>query len=148
MNEIHLANPLMSQVIEKQNKISRFVESFAKEFQEVKAVLSEHEEILNRRVYLSPAEKKNVKKCVKAKVKEIAVQNGWPYKEASRILFAAVWNSIESAYNVSTYDELPSKYVDDILRMINNWELPESVKKRVEGSLKKNSKEVDENGND
>ena len=81
-------------------------------------VLAEHDELLKTRIYLSPSEAKNVQDAIKAKAKQIALENDLPYKVVRPKLFARLYLALKDKFEVATYRELPSFYYSDVMEAI------------------------------
>ena len=67
-------------------------------FQKTNDKLSEHDELLRKRVYLSTKEAKDVQDAVKNKAKQIAVDNGLDYYEVRGYLFKRIYTKLNDKF--------------------------------------------------
>lgn len=112
-------NGLMKQLTESQitlnNVLAGFKMQIDEDFKETNSKLNEHDELLKKRVYLSPKEAKDVQVAVKNKAQQIAIEFNLPYHTVKGKLFKRLYTALNDYYEVATYRELPSiKYTDII----------------------------------
>lgn len=92
-------------------------------FQKTNDKLSEHDELLRKRVYLSTKEAKDVQDAVKNKAKQIAVDNELNYFEVRSALFKRLYTKLNDKFEVASYRELPSVEFEKILNTIKNLKI-------------------------
>ena len=112
-------NGLMKQLVESQSSLNYVLAGFKmqidEDFKETNSKLNEHDELLKKRVYLSPKEAKDVQVAVKNKAQQIAIEFNLPYHTVKGKLFKRLYTALNDYYEVATYRELPSiKYTDII----------------------------------
>lgn len=116
-------NGLMKQLVESQSSLNYVLAGFKmqidNDFKETNNKLSEHDELLKKRVYINPVEAKRIQEAVKEKAKQIAIDNNLQYHTVKSKLFARLYDKLKNKFNVATYRELPSIYFDDIMKSIN-----------------------------
>lgn len=115
-------NRLMKQLTESQitlnNVLAGFKMQIDNDLTATNNKLAEHDELLKTRIYLSPSEAKNVQDAIKAKAKQIALENDLPYKVVRPKLFARLYLALKDKFEVATYRELPSFYYSDVMEAI------------------------------
>ena len=115
-------NGLMKQLTESQivlnNVLAGFKMQIDNDLTATNNKLAEHDELLKTRIYLSPSEAKNVQDAIKAKAKQIALENDLPYKVVRPKLFARLYLALKDKFEVATYRELPSFYYSDVIEAI------------------------------
>ena len=115
---------LMKQLVDSQSALSYTFIGFKNEidngFKMANEKLAEHDELLKTRIYLSTSEAKNVQDAIKAKAKQIAIENDLPYSIVRPKLFARLYIALKDKFEVATYRELPSFYYDDVMEAIPN----------------------------
>lgn len=115
-------NGLMKQLTESQivlnNVLAGFKMQIDNDLTATNNKLAEHDELLKTRIYLSPSEAKNVQDAIKAKAKQIALENDLPYKVVRPKLFARLYLALKDKFEVATYRELPSFYYSDVMETI------------------------------
>lgn len=115
-------NGLMKQLAESQitlnNVLAGFKMQIDNDLTATNNKLAEHDELLKTRIYLSPSEAKNVQDAIKAKAKQIALENDLPYKVVRPKLFARLYLALKDKFEVATYRELPSFYYSDVMEAI------------------------------
>lgn len=115
-------NDLMKQLTESQitlnNVLAGFKMQIDNDLTATNNKLAEHDELLKTRIYLSPSEAKNVQDAIKAKAKQIAIENDLPYKIVRPKLFARLYIALKDKFEVATYRELPSFYYSDVMEAI------------------------------
>ena len=92
-------------------------------FQKTNDKLSEHDELLRKRVYLSTKEAKDVQDAIKNKAKQIAVDNALDYYEVRSSLFKRLYTKLNDKFEVASYRELPSVEFEKILNTIKNLKI-------------------------
>ena len=92
-------------------------------FNDVNTRINEHEELIKKKIQLSPSEAKNVKDKVKQKVRVICEENGLQYHEYKARIFPRVYKAINDKNQVATYRELPSFYFKEIMQDIENLDI-------------------------
>lgn len=116
-------NGLMRQLVDSQTSLNYVLAGFKmqidNDFKETNSKLSEHDELLKKRVYINPVEAKKIQQAVKEKAKQIAIDNNLQYHTVKSKLFARLYDKLKNKFNVATYRELPSIYFDDIMKSIN-----------------------------
>lgn len=116
-------NGLMKQLVDSQASLNYVLAGFKmqidNDFKETNSKLSEHDELLKKRVYINPVEAKRIQEAVKEKAKQIAIDNNLQYHTVKSKLFARLYDKLKNKFNVATYRELPSIYFDDIMKSIN-----------------------------
>lgn len=116
-------NGLMRQLVDSQTSLNYVLAGFKmqidNDFKETNNKLSEHDELLKKRVYINPVEAKRIQEAVKEKAKQIAIDNNLQYHTVKSKLFARLYDKLKNKFNVATYRELPSIYFDDIMKSIN-----------------------------
>lgn len=116
-------NGLMRQLVDSQTSLNYVLAGFKmqidNDFKETNNKLSEHDELLKKRVYINPVEAKRIQEAVKEKAKQIAIDNNLQYHTVKSKLFARLYDKLKNKFNVATYRELPSVYFDDIMKSIN-----------------------------
>lgn len=115
-------NGLMKQLTESQIVLNNVLAGFKMQIDNdliaTNNKLAEHDELLKTRIYLSPSEAKNVQDAIKAKAKQIALENDLPYKVVRPKLFARLYLALKDKFEVATYRELPSFYYSDVMEAI------------------------------
>jgi hypothetical protein len=124
-------------VMELLSKLSMAHISFNNKFMEITSRLNSLEKELATRVYVSSGQRSVIRKHVKAAVMDISAKQGWEYKLVSRKLFNAIYESLNSQYNVPSYTDLPAKEFEEIIYRIDNWKLKLFVKENIEMKLRK-----------
>ena len=112
-------NGLMKQLTQSQitlnNVLAGFKMQIDNDFKVANEKITEHDELLKKRVYLSPKEAKDVQVAVKNKAQQIAIEFNLPYHTVKGKLFKRLYTALNDYYEVATYRELPSiKYTDII----------------------------------
>ena len=117
-------NGLMKQLVESQSSLNYVLAGFKmqidEDFKETNSKLNEHDELLKKRVYLSPKEAKDVQVAVKNKAQQIAIEFNLPYHTVKGKLFKRLYTALNDYYEVATYRELPSIKYEDIIQTISN----------------------------
>ena len=115
-------NGLMKQLVESQSSLNYVLAGFKmqidEDFKETNLKLNEHDELLKKRVYLSPKEAKDVQVAVKNKAQQIAIEFNLPYHTVKGKLFKRLYTALNDYYEVATYRELPSIKYEDIIDTI------------------------------
>lgn len=115
-------NGLMKQLTESQivlnNVLAGFKMQIDNDFKIANEKITEHDELLKKRVYLSPKEAKDVQIAIKNKAKQIAIEFDLPYKVVRPKLFARLYLALKDKFEVATYRELPSFYYSDVMEAI------------------------------
>lgn len=115
-------NGLMKQLTESQIVLNNVLAGFKMQIDNdliaTNNKLAEHDELLKKRVYLSPKEAKDVQIAIKNKAKQIALENDLPYKVVRSKLFARLYLALKDKFEVATYRELPSFYYSDVMEAI------------------------------
>lgn len=93
--------------------------------------LNEHDELIKKKIQLTPNEAKNIRDRVKIKVKSICEQNNLEYHKVKSKIFPRVYKAINDKNQVATYRELPSFYFNEIMQDIENLDI--SVQDIVRG---------------
>lgn len=117
-------NGLMKQLTESQitlnNVLAGFKMQIDNDFKVANEKITEHDELLKKRVYLSPKEAKDVQVAVREKAKSIAIENDLPYHKVKGKLFKRLYMKLNEQFEVGTYRELPSIKYEDIIQTISN----------------------------
>lgn len=115
-------NGLMKQLTQSQitlnNVLAGFKMQIDNDFKIANEKLTEHDELLKKRVYLSPKEAKDVQVAVKNKAQQIAIEYNLPYRTVKGKLFKRLYKALNDYYEVATYRELPSIKYEDIIDTI------------------------------
>lgn len=82
--------------------------------------LDAHDEILQKRVYITSGKARTLQEKVKEKVKEICDENRLNYKTTKSKIFPRVWSKIKAKYDVANYRELPELFWKEILEYLND----------------------------
>lgn len=106
----------------------------AHKLEPIEKKFKKHEEILNTRLFLTSGERRLLRNEIAKKVREI-LGGGEPYKAASRIVFRAVYGSLYSQYNVTTYNELPSIYFGDMIQAVRIYEPTAFLNARINEAI-------------
>lgn len=121
-------NGLMKQLTQSQitlnNVLAGFKMRIDNDFKVANEKITEHDELLKKRVYLSPKEAKDVQVAVREKAKSIAIENDLPYHKVKGKLFKRLYMQLNEQFEVGTYRELPSMKYEDIIRTINDLKIP------------------------
>jgi prophage antirepressor-like protein len=121
-------NGLMKQLTQSQitlnNVFAGFKMQIDKGFEETNSKLNEHDELLKKRVYLSPKEAKDIQVAIKNKAKAIAFENDLPYHKVKGKLFKRLYTKLNEDFEVATYRELPSIRYEDIINTISSLNIP------------------------
>lgn len=121
-------NGLMKQLTESQitlnNVLAGFKMQIDNDFKLANEKITEHDELLKKRVYLSPKEAKDVQVAVREKAKSIAIENDLPYHKVKGKLFKRLYMQLNEQFEVGTYRELPSIKYEDIIQAINDLKIP------------------------
>ena len=116
-------NGLIKQLTESQitlnNVLAGFKMQIDNDFRVANEKISEHDELLKKRVYLSPKEAKDVQIAIKNKAKQIAIEFDLPYHTVKGKLFKRLYTSLNEIFEVGTYRELPSIKYEDIIHTIS-----------------------------
>lgn len=116
-------NGLMKQLAESQitlnNVLAGFKMQIDNDLTATNNKLAEHDELLKKRVYLSPKEAKDVQIAIKNKAKQIAIEFDLPYHAVKGKLFKRLYTSLNEIFEVGTYRELPSIKYEDIIHTIS-----------------------------
>lgn len=116
-------NGLMKQLAESQitlnNVLAGFKMQIDNDFKIANEKITEHDELLKKRVYLSPKEAKDVQIAIKNKAKQIAIEFDLPYHTVKGKLFKRLYTSLNEIFEVGTYRELPSIKYEDIMHTIS-----------------------------
>ena len=116
-------NGLMKQLTESQitlnNVLAGFKMQIDNDFKIANEKITEHDELLKKRVYLSPKEAKDVQIAIKNKAKQIAIEFDLPYHTVKGKLFKRLYTSLNEIFEVGTYRELPSIKYEDIIHTIS-----------------------------
>ena len=116
-------NGLMKQLTESQitlnNVLAGFKMQIDNDFKIANEKITEHDELLKKRVYLSPKEAKDVQIAIKNKAKQIAIEFDLPYHTVKGKLFKRLYTSLNEIFEVGTYRELPSIKYEDIMHTIS-----------------------------
>lgn len=89
------------------------------------------EGIVEKEIYLTNAQLREVSRQVKDRVSAIRKEKGYNYKLSSKILFQAIYRSINGQYNVPSYRELPRAYFTDIIDAIKSWQVTAIIEERI-----------------
>lgn len=120
-------NGLMKQLTESQivlnNVLAGFKMQIDNDFRVANKKITEHDELLKKRVYLSPKEAKDVQVAIKEKAKQIAIEYSLPYHKIKGKLFKRLYIKLNEAFEVATYRELPSIYYEDIMKAISGLDI-------------------------
>lgn len=92
--------------------------------------LDAHDEILQKRVYITSGKARTLQEKVKEKVKEICDENRLNYKTTKSKIFPRVWSKIKAKYDVANYRELPELFWKEELEYLNDMTI--NVKDIVE----------------
>lgn len=115
-------NGLMKQLTESQitlnNVLAGFKMQIDNDFKIANEKLTEHDELLKKRVYLSPKEAKDIQVAIKNKAQQIAIEYNLPYHTVKGKLFKRLYTALNDYYEVATYRELPSIKYEDIIDTI------------------------------
>lgn len=121
-------NGLMEQLVKSQTSLNYVFAGFKMQidegFKETNSKLNEHDELLKKRVYLSPKEAKDIQVAIKNKAKAIAFENELPYHKVKGKLFKRLYTKLNEDFEVATYRELPSIRYEDIINKISNLNIP------------------------
>lgn len=116
-------NGLMRQLVDSQTSLNYVLAGFKmqidNDFKETNNKLSEHDELLKKRVYINPVEAKRIQEAIKEKAKQIAIDNNLQFHTVKSKLYARLYDKLKNKFNVATYRELPSIYFDDIMKSVN-----------------------------
>ncbi len=116
-------NGLMKQLTESQIVLNNVLAGFKMQIDNdliaTNNKLAEHDELLKKRVYLSPKEAKDVQIAIKNKAKQIAIEFDLPYHTVKGKLFKRLYTSLNEIFEVGTYRELPSIKYEDIIHTIS-----------------------------
>lgn len=82
--------------------------------------LSEHDKILQKRVYITSGKARTLQEKVKEKVKMICSENNLEYKKNKSKVFPRVWAKIKAKYDVANYRELPEMFWQEILEYLRD----------------------------
>ena len=115
-------NGLMKQLAQSQitlnNVLAGFKMQIDNDFKIANEKLTEHDELLKKRVYLSPKEAKDIQVAIKNKAQQIAIEYNLPYHTVKGKLFKRLYTALNDYYEVATYRELPSIKYEDIIDTI------------------------------
>lgn len=115
-------NGLMKQLTQSQitlnNVLAGFKMQIDNDFKIANEKLTEHDELLKKRVYLSPKEAKDIQVAIKNKAQQIAIEYNLPYHTVKGKLFKRLYKALNDYYEVATYRELPSIKYEDIIDTI------------------------------
>lgn len=117
-------NGLMKQLTQSQitlnNVLAGFKMQIDNDFKVANEKISEHDELLKKRVYLSAKEAKDIQNAIRARAQEISLNNGFRYHKVKGRLFKRLYMKLNDIFEVATYRELPSIYYENILNTIRN----------------------------
>ena len=82
--------------------------------------LNEHDEILQKRVYITSGKARTLQEKVKEKVKSVCEENDLNYHEYKSKIFPRVWSKIKAKYDVANYRELPEMYWKETLEYLRD----------------------------
>ena len=82
--------------------------------------LNEHDEILQKRVYITSGKARTLQEKVKEKVKRVCEENDLNYHEYKSKIFPRVWSKIKAKYDVANYRELPEMYWKETLEYLRD----------------------------
>lgn len=85
--------------------------------------LNEHDEILQKRVYITSGKARTLQEKVKEKVKKICFENNLDYKKNRSKVFPRVWTKIKAKYDVANYRELPEIFWKEILEYLRDMSI-------------------------
>lgn len=85
--------------------------------------LNEHDEILQKRVYITSGKARTLQEKVKEKVRNICVENKLDYKKNRSKIFPRVWTKIKAKYDVANYRELPEIFWNEILEYLRDMSI-------------------------
>lgn len=91
---------------------------FKNQMEDTAKTLKRHEEMLAKRVYLSPKEASEVRIAVCEKVRNIAYNKNLEYQFVRKYLFQRIYKALDENFGVATYRELPSMKMNEILAFI------------------------------
>ena len=115
-------NGLMKQLTQSQITLNNVLVGFKmqidNDFKIANEKLTEHDELLKKRVYLSPKEAKDIQVAIKNKAQQIAIEYNLPYHTVKGKLFKRLYTALNDYYEVATYRELPSIKYEDIIDTI------------------------------
>lgn len=89
-------------------------------FQEVNNRINRHEEILQKRVYITSGKARTLQEKVKEKVARVCKENNLDYHKNKSKVFPRVWSKIKSKYDVANYRELPEMFWQEILEYLRD----------------------------
>lgn len=89
-------------------------------FQEVNNKIDRHEEILQKRVYITSGKARTLQEKVKEKVRKVCEENNLDYHKYKSKIFPRVWSKIKSKYDVANYRELPEIFWQEILEYLRD----------------------------
>lgn len=81
--------------------------------------LNEHDEMIKKKIQLTPSECKNLRIKVKERIKEICKENNLQYHKVKSKLFSRMYSKINDKNQVASYRELPSFYYKEIMKDID-----------------------------
>lgn len=117
-------NGLMKQLTQSQitlnNVLAGFKMQIDNDFKVANEKITEHDELLKKRVYLSAKEAKDIQNAIKARAQQISIDNGFRYHKVKARLFKRLYMKLNDIFEVATYRELPSIYYEDILNTIKS----------------------------
>lgn len=91
-----------------------------KKFEEVNSKIGKHDEILQKRVYITSGKARTLQEKVKDKVKSVCEENGLDYHKEKSKIFPRVWSKIKAKYDVANYRELPETFWQEILEYLRD----------------------------
>ena len=89
-------------------------------FEEINGRIEKHDEILQKRVYITSGKARTLQEKVKEKVRNICEENNIDYHRNKSKIFPRVWSKIKAKYDVANYRELPEIFWQEILEYLRD----------------------------
>lgn len=89
-------------------------------FEEINGKIDKHDEILQKRVYITSGKARTLQERVKDKVKSVCEENCLDYHQNKSKIFPRVWSKIKAKYDVANYRELPEIFWQEILEYLRD----------------------------
>lgn len=127
--EVNFDNPMYN-LAQSQNILNKVMMDFQntitkheEKIEEQQEKISKHDELLNKRVYISSNEAKEIQIAITNKVREIALDNNIPYHKEKSKLFSRVYRKLNAMYGVAQYRELPAIKFVNIINTIKDMHI-------------------------
>jgi hypothetical protein len=76
--------------------------------------------LVDKEVYITSRERKQINKAVKTRVMEL-LDGDAEYKEKSRKYFSWLWDEVQAKFGVNTYYDIPRKQFNGAMKVICEW---------------------------